>query len=208
MRGPLTAEQVRSLPGLAPETPVCPEGHDPARSRDWTAAASYPQLLAGLADDVPQGDGGAARFWKSAVAKERVAAALAAAAPREAGSGGTPLWLLAAMLPILVFGLLSLGGRGPRPAPPAPPRAAPRNLLEQAAPLLFPARLARDEGARLLGSAGLAFLGPRTEIVLPADGRLLKSEARFSYDPARRELRPTNEAARGLLDLRPPRRRL
>ena len=44
--------------------------------------------------------------------------------------------------------------------------------------------------------------GGGLQIILPADGMSLKAEARFSYDPKLRQLRPINESARGLLDIR------
>ena len=49
---------------------------------------------------------------------------------------------------------------------------------------------------------GLVVVNGQQEIVLPADGRSLKAAARFRYDAKRRELRPLNEAACGLLDIR------
>jgi hypothetical protein len=125
---------------------------------------------------------------------------MAAANTQEAGQSGGRLWLLALFIPLLALFLLDLGKPGSGPVPQRAPR--PVTLLEQAAPLFLPARLPRDEARRLRSSAGYMVVGDELQIVIPADDRSLKSEARFTYDPKRRELRPINEAARGLLDIR------
>jgi len=200
VRGPLADDEIRSLPGLCVETPVCPESRDHTKSGNWTVAASYPQLLAQPGAEVPEQDGGVFRFWRSAVAKERVAQALAAAKAQGAGRGRGWFWLLALVLPLLALALLELGQPDSRPAPQQTSR--PPTLLEQAAPLFLPARLPRDAAQRLRSAAGAMVVNGELQIVLPADGRSLKAEARFSYDSKRRELRPINEAARGLLDIR------
>ena len=116
------------------------------------------------------------------------------------GQGRGCFWLLALGLPFLASALLDL--RSPD-SPPAPLRTSQAStVLEQAAPLFLPARLPRDEARRLLRAAELMVDSEQLQIILPADGRSLKSEARFSYDPKRRELRPINESARCFLDIR------
>ena len=65
VRGPLTAEALRSLPGLSPETPVCPEDRDYKNQNNWKAASSYPQLLAQAGSELAPRDGGVSRFWRS-----------------------------------------------------------------------------------------------------------------------------------------------
>jgi hypothetical protein len=201
LQGPLTPEQVRLLPGMVPDTPVCPEDRDHKRSANWSAAASYPQLLADAGPRLPERDGGVLRFWQSAIAKERAARALVPAGPRRARSESRWLWLSVLVLPGLIAGWLALGApRSPRLAPEPPAR--PATVLDQAAPLLMPLGIPRDEAQALLATLRLSITAGRREIVLPADGRRLKYEARFSYDQARRELRPTNKAGRELLDIR------
>jgi hypothetical protein len=198
VRGPLTADDIRLLPGLSPDTPVCPEGRDHKDSSNWRAAASYPALFAVLAAGSPDRDGGASRFWRSAVAKGHAAQALAASEPRAAGGGGW-VWLLAAALPMLVIGYMDFSRPAVRPAP---ARSVPPPTPLDRATALFTARLPRDEAQALRAAIGLVVVDGRQEIVLPADGRSLKATARFRYDAKRRELRPLNEAARGLLDIR------
>ena len=200
VQGPLAVDAIRSLPGFSPEIPVCPENRDHKEQNSWKAAASYPELFAQSGSEFKERDGGVARFWRSAVAKERVAQVLAAAKAREIGQGGGWFWLLVLVIPFLVLALLDLRQPASRPAPQRTNQSP--TLLEQAAPLFLPARLSRDEAQRLRSSAGFIVVGGQPQIVLPADGRILKAEARFSYDSKRRELRPINEAARGLLDIR------
>jgi|GEM_PF-4970234 len=191
---------MQSLPGFSPETPVCPEDRDPKNQNSWKAAVAYPELFAQPGSEVPDRDGGASRFWRAAVAKERVTQALAAAKAQGTGQGGGWFWLLAVVLSLLALALLDLRQPASRSVP---QRSNPLSTsLEQAAPLFLPARLPRDEAQRLLSSAGFMVVGGQPQIVLPADGRSLKAEARFSYDPKRRELRPINEAARDWLDIR------
>ena len=117
-----------------------------------------------------------------------------------AGKGGGWFWLLVLILPFLALALLDLRQPASRPAPQRTNQ--PPTLLEQAAPLLLSARLPRDEAQRLRRSAELMMIDGETQIVLPADGRNLKADACFSYDPKRRELRPINASARDLLDIR------
>jgi hypothetical protein len=200
VRGPLTLDIIRSLPEISPETPVCPENRDYKVQGNWKAAASYPQLLANPGAGAPERDGGASRFWRSAVARERVARALAAAKSQGAGQGRGWIWLSAVAIPLLAIALLDLQRAE---VPQAPSRSsASSSSLGQAAPLFLPAGFSRDEAQRLRSMASIMVVGVQQEIVLPADGRSLKSEARFSYDPKHRELRPINETARRLLDIR------
>ncbi|MCX5795195.1 MAG: hypothetical protein NTY77_06870 [Elusimicrobia bacterium] len=209
VRGPLTVELIRSWPGISPETPVCPEDRDHRKADNWRAAASYPQLLARPAAAPAEPDGGASPFWRSAAAKGLAARALAAAQAQETGRGeGGVGWARpsALLLPALALALLAfaLRHRGRPESRPAPPRSSgPSTLMDQAAPLFLPAGLLpRDEAQSLRRCAWSIVIDGRPQIIVPADGRNLKVDARFSYDPKRRELRPANEAARGLLDIR------
>ncbi len=124
----------------------------------------------------------------------------AAAKVQEAGQGRGWFWLLALALPVLTFILLGRGQPGSKPAPLLTSQSP--TFVEQAAPLFLPVRLSRDEAQRLRSSAGFMVDGGGLQIILPADGMSLKAEARFSYDPKLRQLRPINESARGLLDIR------
>jgi hypothetical protein len=179
---------------------VCPEDRDFRDQNNWKTAASHPQLLSQSGAEALDRDGGASRFWKSAVARERVSQALSAAHVQGGPQRRRWLWLLAVVIPLLAIVLLN---HRQEQSLPEPQRAnAPTNALEQAAPLFLPARLPRGEAQSLRSSAAIMVVGVQQQIVLPADGKSLKAEARFSYDPKLRELRPINEAARHFLDLR------
>jgi len=198
-QGPLSADDIRRLPGLSPDTPVCPEDRDPLQVGNWTAAFSSPELFPRPRAAAPDVDGGASRYWQSALAKQRVAEAYAAAKKPAPEPGSAWPWLLA-LAPILGLVLLSLGRTPPRPAPSPSPREP--TVIEQAAPLLLPACIPDPEAAELCGRASVTTAPGRRQIRLRADGRRLKVDALFSFDTERQELKPLNDAARGLADIR------
>ena len=201
-RGPLTAEEVRALPGFSGATPVCREDRDRAISGHWTAAAYCRGLLGPSGRRLPAADGGVARYWSCATAQALVQDALAAARRRPSPKSKRPARPLLRPLAGLFLILAAAGASTMSTSRPAPPPRQPLPVDGGLAARVIPSCMPEEAARELRERIRVVRAGRRLEVTIPADGSRLKEDAVFDVDPDRQELRPLSEAARRLLDVR------
>jgi hypothetical protein len=205
-RGPFPASDIAGLQVFSGLALVCPEGRDPADRRNWAPAKTFEALRSAIAQrpNRPASmDWGPEPSPSSAVKPAPKAAPEdpGSTAPAQKSSWAVPGSVLAA---IAVFFLVFLLRKPTEPTESAPARPPehPIPMVRDAVRVIMPNCLSGNDRRTLVRNASLIMEDGENRIRIPPDGKKIHGEAVFAYNPQTHWLRPLNDDAWRLADIR------